>query len=313
MTDSPVPNGQSERVRPSADELAESVRTLALPPDPASSKTARRFVVAALEEWGQSEICDDAAVCTAELATNAILHSRDNFTVVVRRSSRGARIDLLDHRPDRLPVIVPSSLDPLDTGTTGRGLRMIAALAERWGYFTTDVAKTVWVELSAVGPIGGPTDPLVELADRADARQSQQGPEVAVQLIDVPVRVAIASGVQVDELVRLVQLYQGDLPNSERDAFAELLEVSARPRLVGRQEAFHAAAAGRDTYSLRLTATPSEFVAIGELSVLLVRLAQLVRFVSGVVSGDVLAMRAWINSEVIAQQKGAPPTPYAGG
>lgn len=312
MTDSPVTNGHSERVRPSADELAQSIRTLALPPEPASSKLARRFVVSALDEWGHGEIGDDAAVCTAELATNAILHSRDGFTVAVRRSLRGARIDLLDNRPDRLPVTVPDSLDPLATGTTGRGLKMIAALAERWGYFTTDVAKTVWVELSTAGPIGGPTDPLVELADRIEQAQATPASEVSVQLIDVPVRVAIASGVQVDELVRLVQLYEGELPASERESFAELLERSARPRLLGRQEAFQAAAAGRESYPLRLTATPSEFVAIGELSVFLLRLAQGVRFVSGAVSEDVLTMRAWINSEVIAQQRGAAPTPYPG-
>lgn len=293
--------------RPSVDMLAESVRTIALPPEPSSAGTARRFVMRALAELDREALCDDAILCTAELATNAILHSRDRFTVAVRRTSLGVRIDVLDVRPDRLPLTVPGNLGPLDTGTTGRGLLMVAALADRWGYFTTGVGKTVWVELSDTGPVDAATAPLVVLADR-----TTPAPGSEITLIGIPARVAIASGVQVDELVRVVQLYQNELSAADRESFLELLERSARPRLIGRQKAFQATVDGRPTYRLHLAATDGELAALGELSAILERLAVLGRDAHTAPTEAVLAMRAWINAEVRAQRSGAAPTAYDG-
>jgi anti-sigma regulatory factor (Ser/Thr protein kinase) len=300
-------NHEPIAARPSADSLADSVRTTALPAEPASASAARRFVGAALDQIGLTDLCDDAMLCTAELATNAILHSRDRFTVAVRRTSAGVRIDVIDSRPDRLPLVVPDSLDPMDTGTTGRGLLMIAALADRWGYFTTGVGKTVWVELSGSGPEEGSTDPVVELADQSEGAMGTE-----VTLLDIPVRIAIASGVQVDELVRVVQFHQHQLSDQDRAIFLEQLERSARPRLIGRHEAFQAAAERRSSYRLHLAATDAELAAVGELSETLHRLAVTVLDAFTAVSDDVRSMRAWITAEIVAQRSGAAPTPYPG-
>jgi hypothetical protein len=53
-------------------------------PHPTSAARVRHFVVDALDRWGLERLSDDAALCAAELATNAILHCRRPFTVAVR-------------------------------------------------------------------------------------------------------------------------------------------------------------------------------------------------------------------------------------
>ncbi len=291
-------------VAPRAIDLASTSRSRSFAPDPALAAAARRYVVEALGEWGLPELLEDAALCTAELATNAILHSRTKFTIAIRRSPRGVRIDVHDDRPDLTPVVVPASLGPLDTGVTGRGLMLVAGIADRWGYFTTDIGKTVWCELSGEG-LEEPVAPVVEVA-----ASSAVAGGTTVTLIGMPVRAAIASGIQVDELVREVQLHQSQLAPHDLDLLRSLLERTARPRLVGRHAAFAAAADEEQTYTLQLTATEDEAEAMAQLGPLLGRLAVEGRFEAAAVDDEVIAMRAWVNSEITAQSAGAAPTPY---
>jgi anti-sigma regulatory factor (Ser/Thr protein kinase) len=296
--------GPAGTAKPPMQDLAASARTRTFAAEPALAGAARRHVVDAVVGWGLADLVEDAALCTAELATNAILHSRTSFTVGVRRIPQGIRVDVHDDRPDRLPLVVPTSLEPLDTGVTGRGLMLVAAIAQRWGYFTTDIAKTVWFELST-SHTGAPTGPVVELVD--PPRESASS---TVTLVGMPVRAAIASGVQVDELVRDIQLHQAQLDPSDLDHLTDLLERSARPRLLGRQAAFKAAAGGQTSFTVELSTTPDEVAALAELGPLLARLATESAIESAAVGEEPLRMRAWINAEVAAQLGGADPTPF---
>ncbi len=275
-------------------------------PDPVCAGEARRFVIDTVDGWGRSALGDEAALCAAELASNAILHCRTPFTVAVRPTPAGVRIDVHDDRPDRLPVPLPAGADPLASGTTGRGLRLVAAMAARWGYFTTDVAKTVWVELSERAS-GALAEPVVELAARPPAATGRP-----VRLVDLPVGAAIASGVQVDDLVRELQLQPGRIAPDEQEALYRLLERSAAPRLIGRQEAFRAAGRGQDRYTLELAVSGDEIAAVGELTVFLERLGRDTDLEAGQIPPEVEAMRAWIPGEVAAQYRGRAPSPFPG-
>lgn len=275
-------------------------------PEPASAARARRFVVEALDSWGLERFADDAALCAAELATNAILHCRSVFTVAVRRIPAGVRIDTQDDRPDRLPVQVTDALGPLASGTTGRGLTLVSALSTRWGYFTTQLAKTVWVELTD-NHREGFRAALVELA----ARRATD-PARVVRLVGLPVQAAIASGVQIDDLVRELQLAPQRMTPAGRDVFYRLLERSAGPRLIGRQEAFRAAAQGLASYTLELAVSADELRAVGELVGFLQRLQRISALEAGRVSSEVEAMRAWLPHEVAAQYAGRAPSPFPG-
>lgn len=275
-------------------------------PEPPCAAKARHFVVGQLDSWGLHRFADDAALCTAELATNAILHCRRPFTVGVRPISAGVRIDVQDDRPDRLPVRVPAGLEPLASGTTGRGLRLVSAVCSRWGYIATALAKTVWAEMGEENA-AGEKEPLVEVAARPPDPTARP-----VRLVDLPVKAAIASGVQIDDLVRELQLAPTHEGADERAHLYRLLERSATPRLVGRHEAFRAAGAGQDRYTLELTVSADELAAVGELVAFLEHLARTAHLAAVKVPADVEAMRAWLPGEVAAQYAGHQPSPYRG-
>lgn len=293
------------RAETSVDDLAATVRTRSYAADPAFAGAARRFVVSALRDWALLDFAEAAALGAAELAANAVLHSRGAFTVAVRRIPHGVRVDVQDDRPERLPVVVPTSLEPLDTGVTGRGLMLVAAVAHRWGYFTTDAAKTVWFELTDdTGPRS--PDPVVELTERRASSDA-----VTVRLVGMPVHAAIASGVQVDELVREIQLHHRKLDEADLDLLHDLLDRTAGARLLGRQAAFKAASRGAAHFDLELASTPDERQALADLVPLLARLARERAVETSGITVDVVALRMWINAEVAAQVAGAQPTPFA--
>lgn len=278
--------------------------TVLFDPEPRCVSSARHLVVTSLAEWGLDRLADEAVLCASELATNAVLHSRTPFTLALRTIPGGVRIDVHDGRPDRLPVPLPGRLDPLSSGATGRGLRLVAGMATRWGYFTTDLGKTVWAELAGARQ-GGPVEPLVELAVRPPGHSAPP-----VLFIDVPVAAAMASGFQVDDVVRELQLSPGSLSEEDRVTFHALLERSARLRLIGRQEAFRAAGQGRSTFTIELDVSERDVAAVGELVQFLGRLTGGTLLQAAPVDPEVTAMRAWLTGEVLAQHRGLPPTPF---
>lgn len=103
---------------------------------------ARHFVVDTLAAWGCWALLDDAALITTELATNAVLHAQTGLSVVVSRREGTIRIAVRDSslvRPQ------PRQASPLET--SGRGLRLVAALAARWGSGLVPDGKEIWAEL----------------------------------------------------------------------------------------------------------------------------------------------------------------------
>ena len=107
---------------------------------PQSVAEARLFVAAALTAAGRAEMVDSARLVVSELATNAIQHAESDFDVEVDIGDvvRVAVCDRLDGQP------VPSPFDV--SSPSGRGLALIAALADRWGVEPTAFGKRVWWE-----------------------------------------------------------------------------------------------------------------------------------------------------------------------
>jgi hypothetical protein len=137
-----------------------------LPGMTSSVPTARHFVESMLSAWGHPELGWTAAVCVSELASNCALHARTTFGVRVALTETAVRLEVTDGSL-RLPV----ARDYGAEATTGRGLRMLDEIAERWGVDVHDVpaGKTVWVELDPAPPSGGGGrgDELSELAEAA--------------------------------------------------------------------------------------------------------------------------------------------------
>ncbi|MFE6030224.1 ATP-binding protein [Streptomyces niveus] len=107
---------------------------------------ARQLVTHALAVWGLESLGDDAALVVSELVANAAHHGRgDAIRVVITR--------LGEHRVD-VGVVDTSHVEPAlrEAGLdeeAGRGLAIVDALSERWGWDPTPRGKRVWAELSA--------------------------------------------------------------------------------------------------------------------------------------------------------------------
>jgi anti-sigma regulatory factor (Ser/Thr protein kinase) len=86
----------------------------------------------------------NAVWLASEIATNAILHARSSFRVTVELGGDVMRVAISDDNPT-LPVLSTSD----SSATSGRGLSIIEAVADRWGVESTpDTGKTVWFELT---------------------------------------------------------------------------------------------------------------------------------------------------------------------
>jgi hypothetical protein len=243
----------------------------------------------------------------SELATNAVLHTRSPYEVAVRTAGPGIRIDLIDRRPAALPSPMPrsgSAADLTAESTTGRGLGIVAALAVRWGYDTSTTAKSVWVELEAGAPVHAA--PVVTLGHSVEGQPG----DVTMRMQNMPVRAAVGSGVQVDELVRELQLGPlGRVATAEEVAeLFRLLDVSAPVRLAGRHAALQAAAAGHLRFDVGFSCGVAALAAVAELSQLLEALPARESGSTATPTSEVLKFRAWVQSEVFAQLGGAAPT-----
>ena len=115
-------------------------------------RTGRRFAAATAADWGLDPLINDLELVVSELLTNALLHARDD-----RRGREAAPLRLsLERTADGLLCRVA---DPADTAPepepathtaeSGRGLRLVAAVATAWG----------WERDPAGGKVVGPGSP----------------------------------------------------------------------------------------------------------------------------------------------------------
>ncbi|WP_199873983.1 ATP-binding SpoIIE family protein phosphatase [Streptomyces sp. Root369] len=129
---------------------------------PLAPGSARALLRAAFTEWAELALpgtefltdrqADDAVVVVSELVTNAVIHAGTDVELDCRLEAHtGALVvEVLDHHPSR----APRDGDPepsYGTPEYGRGLRLVAALAETWGITYRTGAKTVWAQLPAGG------------------------------------------------------------------------------------------------------------------------------------------------------------------
>ncbi|MET0903432.1 MAG: ATP-binding protein [Acidimicrobiales bacterium] len=286
--------------------LDPGVQAATFLPTAASTGEARHYATRVLQGWALPvALTSDVALCVSELAVNAALHTRAAFTVTLRPAGLGVRVDVIDSRPEQLPVVAPrvgTVVDLTERSTTGRGLQIVATLADRWGTSTTNGAKAVWAELS--GKVhSGPKPPIIVLT-----HQPMPAPGQRVHLLDLPVRAAVASGIQTDEAAREVQLAELARPTTEtpQARLLELLDDSARMRLAGRYAAMRAAAEERDRFDLELRITDESMRAVAELAD---RLGSSQASSLPPPGPEIQAFRRWLSEETIRQRRGHEPRP----
>ncbi|OIK24615.1 ATP-binding protein [Streptomyces malaysiense] len=121
---------------------------------PETAGLGRRLVRHALGAWHLDHLTDAAELIVSELVANASRHTpcHSIHLLVGRPSPARAHIGVVDRAPSRLPVLSPGGADD----ESGRGLLLIDALADRWGYTLLGShplrgpwGKKTWAELDA--------------------------------------------------------------------------------------------------------------------------------------------------------------------
>ncbi|MFI8005829.1 SpoIIE family protein phosphatase [Streptomyces sp. NPDC086010] len=152
---------------------ARPVARTSLPGIPQASSAARRFVRAALADWsglglpGAGEfgerLTDDALTVASELVTNAVVHAGTTVELLIRlEDSAGPEplalvLEITDHHPAR--SVRDGRAERPDPAEYGRGLQLVATLAESWGITYRTGLKTVWARLLGDDRFGLPDAP----------------------------------------------------------------------------------------------------------------------------------------------------------
>jgi serine phosphatase RsbU (regulator of sigma subunit)/anti-sigma regulatory factor (Ser/Thr protein kinase) len=131
---------------------AEHTACWDVPTDPAAISAVREAAVRQLTEWGLEDCAFTTELLLSELATNAIRHA-----------TGPVQVRLLRDRVLICEVSDGSSTSPhlrqaTATDEGGRGLFLVAQLAQRWGTRYTPRGKVIWAEQS-LSPTPAPLEP----------------------------------------------------------------------------------------------------------------------------------------------------------
>jgi signal transduction histidine kinase len=129
---------------PATGSAGDSV-TLTLPPAGNSPSRARTFVGAQLRDWDLLGCEDALLLLVSELVTNALLHARTEMVVSLSRAEGRVRLEVQDGS-----VQAPTTRRFSINAGTGRGLHLVASLAQDWGVRLENGGKSVWVEVADV-------------------------------------------------------------------------------------------------------------------------------------------------------------------
>ena len=107
-----------------------------------------------MQRWGAAGSADEVAVVVSELVTNALRHALRASGAT--QQPRPVRLGLLQPGPYVLCAVsdpsraVPVAEEADVLAETGRGLHVVGALADLWGYTApSDKGKAVWAMFSA--------------------------------------------------------------------------------------------------------------------------------------------------------------------
>lgn len=135
-----------DRPVPGPGRSADRWPPLQLEPEAAAAGRARRWVSDALADWPPTAI-ETAQLLLSELVANAVLHARTPIEVRLAERGERAHIAVADGVGEG-PL--PKHFQP--DAETGRGLKLLATLADEWGVERSRAGKSVWF---VVGPRSG--------------------------------------------------------------------------------------------------------------------------------------------------------------
>ena len=116
-----------------------------MPPDTTAPAFVRKWLRDMLNGSGvTSEVLSDTLQVVDELVTNSIVHAATPIVVTLEYSRNACRCAVRDRcATGPLPRLVERA------DGTGRGLRLVNAIATEWGVERSTAGTTVWAEIGS--------------------------------------------------------------------------------------------------------------------------------------------------------------------
>jgi len=125
---------------------ASATFELAVERSPGGPKTARDGIRRWLVELAcPRDFVDDITLIVSELVTNAIVHADSPARLTAELHAGCLRLVVDDTSS------APPAVRALGQGVGGYGLRLLATMADGWGWTTTPAGKQVWSEFAVPG------------------------------------------------------------------------------------------------------------------------------------------------------------------
>lgn len=107
---------------------------------------AVRGTLRAVAQTGElsPSIIEDLVLAATELVTNAVNAGARSVEVLLETPPPHLELDVTDDAPGR-----PTPRHPAAEDVSGRGLQIVEALADQWGYRRTSDGKTVWARFAS--------------------------------------------------------------------------------------------------------------------------------------------------------------------
>jgi anti-sigma regulatory factor (Ser/Thr protein kinase) len=115
------------------------------PPSADAVADVHRQACRVMQDWQlRTDVAEDAALVIAELLANVVQHARTAFRLAIRLRGNLLHVAVDDGSTSPPP---PGTDHP----TTGQltGLRLVNAVALRWGWQERPTGKTVWAEFAS--------------------------------------------------------------------------------------------------------------------------------------------------------------------
>jgi len=259
------------------------------------------MVANALKTTGHGELVETAVLLVSEAVTNSVLHAGTEIRLRCHPKGSGVRIAVFDGSP-----VLPGVRHYDPEATTGRGLALVATLADSWGIDGEEHGKTLWFELYH-GRGEGSHPPSPAKAGGAPAG----GRAFTVQLCNASPALVRATLEYGDAMLRELALLAlgGELEELLPDGW-HVPQLDISPILAAAETAIpdrH----GHADLEVRFPAG-SETAAIDRLALVdrADLLAQQDRLLSAPALPEIGVCRHWLYTQIVVQAAGGPIQPW---